>query len=285
METALVNGEQLAYVESGIGPSMVFVHGIPTDYRAWDAQIGAFSSKYHVIAYSRRLAQPNKNQGSFLQSTVEDNAKDLEELILKTGTPPVILIGHSYGGFIAAYLAANKNELVRKLVLIEPGITTLLIQDPESKAQMFSFLLRSPRVALAAGRYIRRYYNPLLETYHKGDLNASLGYFLDGFMNKTGALGQLPENIQTMLKQNAATIGEVEAKLPPFKENDARRITAPTLLINGSNGSEIFAAVNRRLVKSIRNVEHIIIPDASHFPHFENPQRFNQVVLQYLEQN
>ncbi|MBO0887598.1 alpha/beta hydrolase [Candidatus Bathyarchaeota archaeon] len=285
MQTALVNGEQLAYVESGTGPSTFFVHGIPTDYRAWGAQMGPFSSKYHVIAYSRRLAQPNKNQGSFPESIIEDNAKDLEELIQKIGTPPVNLIGHSYGGFIAAYLAANKSELIRKLVLIEPGITTLLIQNPESKAQMFSFLLRSPRVALAAGRYIRRYYNPLLEAYHKGDLDGSLGYFLDGFMNKTGALGQLPENIQTMLKQNAATIGEVEAKLPPFKKNDARRISVPTLLINGSNGSEIFAAINRQLAKSIRNVEHTIIPDASHFPHFENPEKFNQVVLQFLERN
>ena len=49
MPTAHVNGEDLAYAESGRGPDTVFVHGIPTDYRAWDAQIGPFSNEYHTI--------------------------------------------------------------------------------------------------------------------------------------------------------------------------------------------------------------------------------------------
>ena len=41
---------KLAYVEAGSGEPVVFVHGIPTDYRAWNSQIGPFSGKYHVIA-------------------------------------------------------------------------------------------------------------------------------------------------------------------------------------------------------------------------------------------
>ncbi len=98
-----VNGVGLAYAESGNGPDTFFVHGIPTDYRAWNAQLAFFSKSYHVTVYSRRHALPNNNQGSLLESTIENNARDLEELIRKTASPPVNLVGHSYGGFIAAY--------------------------------------------------------------------------------------------------------------------------------------------------------------------------------------
>lgn len=285
MLTVNVNGIGLAYAESGAGPDVVFVHGIPTDHRAWDAQLAPFSKKYHVITYSRRHAQPNSNQGSLLESTIQNNAHDLSELIRKTTSPPVSLIGHSYGGFIAAYLAANSSELVRKMVLVEPGITTLLVQNPESRAQMLSFLFRSPSIALAARSYIRRYYDPLLKAYRKGDPDTALRYFLDGLMNRTESLGQLPEDIQSMLKENAGTIGELEAKLPAFVGKDARRISIPTLLINGANGTKIFRAINKLLANSIPNSDLAVIPDSSHFPHFENPDGFNEKVLEFLRRS
>jgi len=283
MPTVQVNGINLAYEVAGNGPDLVLVHGIPTDYRAWSAQTRAFSARYRVLSYSRRLAQPNKNSGSPLDSTIENNAKDLEGLIRQTTTPPVNLVGHSYGGFIAAYLAANQPDLVRKLVLIEPGISTILIQDPESRGQMLSLLFKSPTVALAAGRYLRRYYNPMLASYHRGDLDRALRLFLDGLMNRDGALDKLPNDVQTMVRENDLTIDEVEAKLPVFAEREARKITSPTLLINGANGTKVFRAINEKLAKSIPNSQLTVIPDSSHFPHFENPLLFNQKVIDFLE--
>src|SRR6266516_3133528 len=121
MQFAEVSGGRLAYDENGSGPDILFVHGIPTDYRAWNAQVHVFSQKYHVITYSRRHAKPNSNTGSLRESTIDNIAVDLEELIQKTTSPPINLIGHSYGGLITAHVAANHPELVRKLVLIEPG--------------------------------------------------------------------------------------------------------------------------------------------------------------------
>ena len=282
MLTANVNGMEFAYERWGTGHDVVFVHGIPTDYRAWSAQIPIFSEKYRVVAFSRRLAQPNHNKAMPHDSTIENNAKDLEELILQTTSPPVNLVGHSYGGFIAAYLSSKRQDLIRKLVLIEPGISTLLIQDPESRGQMISLLFKSPSVALAAGRYLRRYYNPMLEAYHREDLDTALRLFLDGLMNRDNALAQLAPEAQTMMRENASTIGEVEAKLPTFTSDDARRISAPTLLINGANGTKIFQAINKKLAGSIPKNELVAITESSHFPHVENPDSFNQTVMDFL---
>src|SRR5437762_11632919 len=72
---------KLAYVEAGSGEPVVFVHGISTDYRAWNSQIGPFSGKYHVIAYSRRLAQPNQYPLDYEQSTIGINPADLVSMM------------------------------------------------------------------------------------------------------------------------------------------------------------------------------------------------------------
>src|SRR5207245_8498586 len=109
---------KLAYVEAGSGEPVVFVHGIPTDYRAWNSQIGPFSGKYHAIAYSRRLAQPNQNTTDYEKSTVETNSGDLVGLIEEVGIAPVHLVGRSYGGVAAAYGAPTDPQLTRSFTLL-----------------------------------------------------------------------------------------------------------------------------------------------------------------------
>jgi pimeloyl-ACP methyl ester carboxylesterase len=282
MLTVDVEGVKLSYTKGGEGQAVVFVHGIPTDMRAWNAQVAPFSKKYRVITYSRRHAQPNINEGKLIDSTIENNTKDLEGLIKQAVSPPVHLIGHSYGGFIAAYLALKSPELIRKLVLIEPGITTLLVKDPKNSAELLSLLIRSPSTALAAGSYTRKFYNPMLNAYHRGDLDLALKFFIDGLMNRRGALEQLPEDVRIMLKENSKTIGEVETKYPIFTKEDAARISAPTLLMKGANSPKVLPAIVDILSKSIPNTEVVTLADSTHFPHIENAERFNEKVLEFL---
>ncbi|MBI3022768.1 MAG: alpha/beta hydrolase [Thaumarchaeota archaeon] len=282
MPTAEVDGIGLSYSENGEGQPVVFVHGIPTDIRAWNAQVAPFSKKYRVIAYSRRHAHPNNNGENILESTIQNNTKDLEGLIRSLGLPPVHLIGHSYGGFIAAYLAAKSPELIKKLVLVEPGILTLLVKDPKNPAQLLSLLIRSPSTALSAGSFTRKFINPMLDAYHRGDLDLAIRLFADGFVGRKRALENLPQNVRDMLKENSKTIGEVETKLPIFVKKDAGRISAETLLVKGANGPKVLHAIVRELSKSMPNSEVVTIPDSGHFPHFEKAELFNEKVLEFL---
>src|SRR2546428_12725840 len=127
LRNADVGQVKLAYVEAGLGEPGVFVHGIPTDYRAWNGQIGPFSSRYHVIAYSRRLAQPNQNTLDYEKSTIENNSADLVGLIEELGISPVHLVGHSYGGFASAFFGLRKTETIHTLTLNLPPISTTLL--------------------------------------------------------------------------------------------------------------------------------------------------------------
>src|SRR5207253_10054502 len=126
-----VGGVSLYYERAGNGEPVVFSHGIPTDHRAWRSQVEAFSKSYATVAYSRRYAAPNKREGDVTDSTIGNNAADLKGLIQKLGIAPVHLVGHSYGGFVAAFPAADHPDLVRTLVLLEPATATPLIENPD----------------------------------------------------------------------------------------------------------------------------------------------------------
>jgi non-heme chloroperoxidase len=127
----------------------VFAHGIPTDYRAWEGQTSVLSGGFRTITYSRRYAHPNSRDGDPLDSTIENNATDLAGSIAKLGLAPAHVVGHSYGGFIAAFLATRQPELLRSLTLVEPAVDSLLLRNPGSRAEAIGLLLRHPRIALS----------------------------------------------------------------------------------------------------------------------------------------
>ena len=276
---------KLAYVEAGSGEPVVFVHGIPTDYRAWNSQIGPFSGKYHVIAYSRRLAQPNQNTMDYEKSTIENNSADLVRLIEELGISPVHLVGHSYGAFASAFCASTNPELIRTLTLIEPAVSTILLKNLRSKSEFLALFLAHPFVAISAAKFQRNSLDPSLKAFRQGDFDAALRYNLDGIMNRHGAFEKFPEPVRTMVKENERTVGELMAEVPVFGREEASKISAPTLLIHGTESPAVLHVIVDRLGKAIPKSEVSMISGAAHFPHFEKPQEFNQLVLGFLSKH
>jgi pimeloyl-ACP methyl ester carboxylesterase len=281
MPTIDVDGVSLYYERAGNGESVVFSHGIPTDYRAWASQVDAFSKSYSTIAYSRRYAAPNQRQGDVTDSTIGNNAADLKGLIEKLGIAPVHLVSHSYGGFVAAYLAADHPDLVRTLVLVEPAIATLLVEDPDSSGQMLSLLIRSPSVALSARRFQSGSLAPSLKALDSGRSEKAVELNVDGVQNKLGAFASMPEPAKKMMLDNAKTIAELRTKLPPFKAHIGK-ISCRTLVINGEATAEWLRRIGELAARSIPDSQALTISGARHFPHMENPSEFNANVLKFV---
>ena len=283
MPSVDVGGVSLYYEESGAGKTVVFVHGIPTDYRAWSAQVGPFSKGHTAVAVSRRYAFPNKREGDLSDSTVGNNAADLKGFIEKLGAGQVDLVGHSYGGFVAAYLAADHPELVRSLVLVEPAVSTLLVANQKSTAQVLSLLLRSPSVALAARRYQTKSLGPSLRALDADNLGKAVELNVDGIQDLPGAYSKLPEVARRMMLDNARTVAEQRTEFPRFTAAEARRISARTLIINGESSTLWLRRIGKLLAVAVPKAEAVDVPGARHFPHMENPGFFNEKVLAFLE--
>ena len=281
MSSLSVDGVSLYYEKSGQGEPVVFSHGIPTDHRAWAAQVEAFSKSYSTYSYSRRYAYPNKRDGDLSDSTVEANAGDLKGLIEKLGIAPVHLVGHSYGGFVAAYMAAQHPELVRSLVLVEPAIATLLVEDPNSSGQMFSLLIGHPGVALSARRFQSGSLGPSLKALDAGNLEKAVRLNVDGIQNRVGAFSELSQPLQKMMLDNARTVAELRTRLPPFKA-EARKIARRALVVNGQESAVWLQRIGELASKTIPHATWTTVSKSRHFPHVENPSEFNSEVLKFL---
>jgi len=276
-----VDGVSLYYERAGSGEPVLFSHGIPTDYRAWSAQVEDFSKRYSTITYSRRYAAPNHRDGDVSDSTVEANATDLKGLIESLGVAPVHLVGHSYGGFVAAYFAADHPDLVRTLVLVEPAIATLLVEDPNSSGQMFALLIGNPGVALSARRFQSGSLAPSLKALDSGQPKKAVQLNVDGIQNRVGAFAELPESAKGMMLDNARTIAELRTRLPPFKAQ-AGKISCRTLVINGEESAVWLRRIGELVARSVPRCEALSVSAARHFPHLENAAEFNADVLKFI---
>ena len=90
-----------------------------------------FFKKIRTISYSRRFAYPIKWVGNVAQdNTIEENARDLAELIRKLDVAPAHLVGASYGAFHRIILCVKHPELAKTMVLNEPPIFEFLARSP-----------------------------------------------------------------------------------------------------------------------------------------------------------
>ena len=260
LKTIEINGRQLHYVEqggeAGQQPAIIFVHGSLDDYRCWQFQIDSFSKKYRTISYSRRFAYPNKWIGNVAQdNTIENNAKDLGELIRKLDVAPAHLVGASYGAFIALCCVSKHPELAKTMVLNEPPI--------------FEFLARSPLqedVELLQ-RYRTYVQSPTEEAFKRGDFKKAAQTFIDRIMDIENFFEQLPEEDKQLLIDNARSLeGELEYAQPPsFSVEDVKRMTIPTLLVKGELSPKFFHRISDILSDNMPNsTEQIVIPNVSH---------------------
>lgn len=99
-------------------PTLLFVHGVHDHCRTWDDIAQTFCADYHVVAPDLRgHGDSDWVRGSSYHYL--DYIYDLHQLIQQEQLGPVVLVGHSMGGAVAAMFAGVYPELVAKLIVIE----------------------------------------------------------------------------------------------------------------------------------------------------------------------
>ena len=131
-----VGGYPLAYQEAGSGPPVLLIHGSLADYRAWAQQLPIFGAAFRTIAVSLRHCHPERWDGKGGDFTVARHAADLAALVAGRGLGSVHVVGHSRGGSVAVALALAYRELVKSLVLADPGGLEGLLPDTPDGQRM-----------------------------------------------------------------------------------------------------------------------------------------------------
>ncbi len=268
MKTVEVPGVWLQVLDRGRGVPVVFVHGAVADYRVWESQVKAFETDYRVVTYSLRHHFPSSPNEPIPSYDTGLHAADLATLLRSLDAFPAHLVGHSYGGRVAALVAIQHPELVRSLVLAEPSIFSFLSPD------------RAAQAALAAHDNLVEH---VLGLTPRGGPEAAAA-FIDAMAAPRDFL-RFPERLRGIVLANAHTLRPLllaRLKEPADLFHDLRQIHLPVLLVEGELSPRLYKLAVAAIRSALPQASHEVMRGVAHGLHIEAPRYFSDLLRRFI---
>lgn len=251
-----IPGARIWYEDTGgSGPAVVLLHARTGCAAMWHRQLAAFSAAgYRCIAFDRRQSGRTELAADAPEAVPAD---DLLALVNRLGVDRFHLLGTAAGGIVALDFALSHPERVRSLVFANSVGSAEIKREPEyitAAAQR-----RPPDELPPEVRELGAWYR-----------------------------SQDPLGVQRWLALGAETRG----KQPPFPATHNRITLArlsdlrmPVLLITGDIDPYTPPAVLEVFHRRMPHATAVVVGNSGHSAFWEQPERFNQAVLEFLAQN
>ncbi len=266
MSTIEVNGVELCVEQVGSGPPALIMHGgLGIDHRAYRG-LDPLASALRLVYYDHR--GNGRSQGSADTSSMRQWASDAAELALAVaGDEPVIVIGHSFGGFIAQEMLVSHPDRVRAAVLV--ATTPGQLGEGEAPApegppmpEEFAELLASmpdTNEALAVS------------------MNAMAGAYLHRVpvAELQAALADVTFRADAMRRgfEELATWSSVDRLAD---------VDVPVLLVAGRHDAFTAWPQSERIASRLRDAEVVVLEQSGHFPWLDEAETFFPAVTGWL---
>ena len=271
--TAILNGHTFAYLDSGDGPALLFIHGLTSSQRSWAHLVSALNHDHRVLAPDLfGHGASAKPMGDYSLGAHAATMRDLLDLL---GIDRVTLVGHSFGGGIAMQFCYLFPERVERLVLVASGglgrdVSPLLRAATLPGAQWVLPFIASSWVrgrAEAAGRILTRTgwrASPEVTEVWRGFSSLSDGDTRRAFL--------------------ATTRGVIDPGGQTVSAHDYLPMTIeiPTLIVWGTRDRMIPAWHATTAHEAIAGSQVKLFKGAGHFPHLDEPERFARVLSDFI---
>lgn len=285
----------------GAGRPVLIVHGGPgIPYPAAWKGLNQIEQQFTFYYYHQRGAGKSTRLIDRFESknypkNVEDLDKtlglgaqiaDIERIRRILGEEELLLIGHSFGGFIAALYAAEFSEKVEKLILVAPAG---MLTPPKKGNNLFDAV----RAKLPESD--RTKYDSLMKEYFNFgnifskvdsdlvDLHLQVGhYILKGMGYDASKMDKPP----TPGGWSVFAVYFSAGKSPDYRDA-VGHITAPTLIIHGDD-DDIALNGSRQYEEYIPNAKFVSIgcsensSISGHFIYDDCPEQFAEVVISFF---
>tara|TARA_R110000868_G_scaffold6550_2_gene36942 strand:- start:4343 stop:5290 length:948 start_codon:yes stop_codon:yes gene_type:complete len=243
-------------------PVLVMVHGFSYSLESWDAWAADLSADYRIVRMDlpgHGLTGPDSERRYSVPQTVDFLGNLLDELQLSN----VTLVGNSLGGLVSWRLAAERPDLVARLVLVAPGAYSIngVTENPVPVPMGVSFYMTSAPEAMVGA--------------------ASAGLFGDPARMDPG----LPHRVHALMQTpgvGQALVERLEVFTLPDPTADLARVAAPALVMWGRRDVMIPVAQGEQIVTDLPQAELIIYDDLGHILHEEDPARTVADVREFL---
>jgi proline iminopeptidase len=260
-------GARLFYKSVGNREPILVVHGGPgMDHTYLLPGMLGLAKSHRMVFYDQRGG--GRTDGDVNASTVSFDRflADVDAVIdsLKLGRP--VLLGHSWGGFVAMRYAARYPDRLRALILMNT-------EEPGQRYEAESFRLMRQRLTRDDSIEVARIAKtPEMARSDTSAINGTLRiYFRATFADRSLA-EQLSVDLDARTAKNMAPVATLV--MGPLMESDfwseVATIRVPTLIVQGAQ-DVIPLAMPRELAKTIPFAQLAIIENAGHFPYIEKP--------------
>jgi pimeloyl-ACP methyl ester carboxylesterase len=269
-----LHGHRVAYRSAGSGPAIVLVHGITSTSATWERVMPYLAARFTVIAPDLLgHGQSAKPRGDYSLGAYASGVRDL---MVTLGHESATFVGHSLGGGVVMQLAYQFPERCERLVLVDSG----------GLGREVSLLLRAATLPLS------EVVLPLLASARLLDSGRAVGRML-------GRLGLQAGTDIGELARGHASLADPEARaafvhtLRTIVEPGGQRVNASDRLYLAENIPFMLVWGDRDPIIPVEHgiAAHELVPSsrleifegAGHFPHLDDPQRFLDVLLDFIE--
>ena len=119
--SVVVAGVRTEYLEQGDGAeTLVLLHGLVGCAATWLRMMECLPARFRVIAVDLAGAGGSE-RGEGIDAGLGAHAERVGLFLEAVGVERAVMVGHSHGGAVALRLAADRPELVERLVLMGPA--------------------------------------------------------------------------------------------------------------------------------------------------------------------
>ena len=271
--TAILNGHEFSYLDSGKGPALLFIHGLTGSQRNWAHLVDALDHDHRVLAPD--LFGHGASAKVIGDYSLGAHAATLRDLLDMLGIDRVTLIGHSFGGGIAMQFSYLFPERVERLVLVDSGgmgrdVSALLRAATLPGAELVLPVITSSWVRArveAAARILTRggwQASPETTEIWRGFTSLADTDTRRAFLATTRAV--IDPGGQTVTAHDHLPMA----------------IQIPTLVVWGTKDRMIPAWHATTAHQAIAGSRVELFVGAGHFPHLDDPERFAEVLSDFM---
>ena len=265
-----IDGKDIRYWVEGGGRAVILVHGLGCSAEFWQHNVGALSQRYRV--YALDLLGFGRSDKKIDEWSLSYGASFIAQFMDALQIERATLVGHSFGGILCAQLAVEFTSRVEKLVLV----------DSAGFGRELNLFLRLESVPVLASAMLILYQWVF-------PLTARWAYFDpssvdEEWLAETGAILRSPgvrDNALKVIRMGVNLGGQREEFFGDLHRQLAH-MTAPTLIIWGSDDALVPVSHAYAAHKLIPNSQVRILQRCGHLPQVERPEEFNQLLLDFL---
>lgn len=259
--TISANNLDISYddVGEGIIP-IIFLHGYPFDKTMWNCQLDALTSSNRLISIDIRGFGKSTNVESPL--SIDLFADDLIHLMDRLNIEKAIVCGLSMGGYIALNAIKRFSKRIEALILCD----TQCIADTK--------LVKEKRYKI-----IDEIESEGLTKFNEGFIKSV--FHKDSIITKKDLVEQL-RNVVFSTSKHTITQGLIALAERSETCSILNEIIIPTLIICGREDELTPLAQSEFMNSTIKGSILRVINNAGHVSNLEQPDKFNQHLLDFL---